>query len=93
MISNTRIKRWDEKYLPSFGVKMGLREIWFQLRIWVDHRYLERLFDPVASNTLDDAEDEFQLEDADKRIAFITSKINEINARIAEIQSQTPGTV
>jgi hypothetical protein len=46
-----------------------------------------------GDNTLDDAEDEFQLEDADKRIAFIPSKINEINARIAEIQSQTPGTV
>jgi hypothetical protein len=46
-----------------------------------------------GDNTLDAAEDEFQLEDADNRIAFITSKINEINARIAEIQPQTPGTV
>jgi len=46
-----------------------------------------------GDNSLDDAEDEFQLEDADKRISFITSKINEINARITEIQSQTPGTV
>jgi hypothetical protein len=46
-----------------------------------------------GDNTLDAAEDEFQLEDADNRIAFITSKITEINARIAEIQSQTPGTV
>ena len=46
-----------------------------------------------GDNILDAAEDEFQLEDADNRIAFITSKITEINARIAEIQSQTPGTV
>jgi hypothetical protein len=46
-----------------------------------------------GDNTLDAAEDEFQLEDADSRIAFIASKITEINARIAEIQSQTPGTV
>ena len=44
-------------------------------------------------NTLDAAEDEFQLEDADNRMAFITSKITDINARIAEIQSQTPDTV